>query len=94
MVINTTINKTLSFHDSVKMIHVTRFLTKRNINTFDVLTFIQMRTDENKFWHIRNTSGNGCVQVRRDFHKWLCKKNLADCHEQCDKYLFWFLSSQ
>ena len=52
-----------------KMIHVTRFLTKRNINTFDVLTFIQMRTDENKIWHIRNASGNGCVQVRRDFHK-------------------------
>ena len=24
-----------------------------------------MRTYENKFWQIRNASGNGCVQVRR-----------------------------
>ena len=28
-----------------KIIHVTMFLTKRSINTFDVMTFIQMRTD-------------------------------------------------
>ena len=40
-----------------KIIHVTVFLTKRNINTFDVLIFTQMRADENKFWQIRNTSG-------------------------------------
>ena len=52
-----------------KIIHVTMFLTKRNTNTFDVLIFIQIRTDENKFGQIRNTSGNGCVQVRRDFDK-------------------------
>ena len=40
-----------------KIIHVTIFLTKRNMNVFYVLIFIQMRTDENKFWHIRSTSG-------------------------------------
>ena len=45
---------------------VTKFLAKRNINTFNVLTFIQMRTDENKLWILTN-----------DY-----VKNLADCHEQ------------
>ena len=39
-----------------KIINVTMFL-------------IQIRTDENTFWQIRNTNGNGCVQVRRDFDK-------------------------
>ena len=33
------------------------------------LTFIQMRADEYKLWQTRKTSGNGCVQVRRDFEK-------------------------
>ena len=46
---------------------------KKNINTFDVLTF-KVCSNENKFWQIKNTSGNGCVQVRNDFDKWLCKK--------------------
>ena len=48
------------------------FLTKRNINTFDVLIFKQTCTDANKFWQIRNTSGKGCVQVRRYFDS-VCK---------------------
>ena len=52
-----------------KVIHVTIFLTKRNINTFDFLIFIQICTDENKFWQLRKTSRNGCVHVRRDFDK-------------------------
>ena len=43
---------------------------QKNINTFDVLTFVQMRTDENKFRQINSdASGNGCVQVRKDFDK-------------------------
>ena len=42
---------------------------QNNINAFDVLTFIQMRTDENKFLKIKNTSENGWVQVRKDFDK-------------------------
>ena len=37
-----------------KIMNVAMFLTKRNIDTFDVLTFIQMRTDENKLWQITN----------------------------------------
>ena len=48
---------------------VTMFLTKRNINTFDVLTLTQMHTDECKFWQTRKTSGNGCVKVRRAYDK-------------------------
>ena len=31
------------------------FINKKNINTFDVLTFIQMRTDENKLWQIERS---------------------------------------
>ena len=46
----------ISIYDSV---NVTMFLMERNINTFDVLTFIQMRIDKK----------HGCVQVRRDFDK-------------------------
>ena len=74
MVINISINTTFSIHDSVKNYLCSMILTKININTFDVLTFIQMSTDWNNFWQIRNTVGNGCYQVRRDFDKWLCKK--------------------
>ena len=36
-----------------KIIHFTVFLNKKNMNAFDVLTFIQMRTDENKPWQIK-----------------------------------------
>ena len=39
------------------MFHVTK-----NINTFDVLTFMQVRTDENK-------DKNGCIQTRIDFYR-------------------------
>ena len=48
----------ISIHDFVllsvfmiqsKIIHVTMFSTKKNINTFDVLTFIQIRADANKW---------------------------------------------
>ena len=49
--------KHIVFMIQSKIIHVTLFLTKRNINTFDVLIFIQMRADKNKFWQIKNTSG-------------------------------------
>ena len=49
--------KHIVFMIQSKIIHVTVFLTKRNINTFDVLIFIQMRADKNKFWQIKNTSG-------------------------------------
>ena len=35
-----------------------------------------MRTYENKFWQVKNTSGNGCAQVKKDFDKNI--KNPAD----------------
>ena len=59
MAINISINKTLVFMIQSKIIHITVFSTKKKINIFDIQTFIQMRADENKFWQIRNTSGNG-----------------------------------
>ena len=46
MTINININKTLLFVIQSKIIHVT--VNKKNINTFDVLTFMQMHADENK----------------------------------------------
>ena len=68
--------------------YVTMFLMKRTINTFDVLTFIQMHTDENKFWQIRNASRKACVQVRRDFNKRLCKKSCRLSYIACaNKFL-------
>ena len=54
---------------------------QKDINTFDILTFIHVRTDKSK-------DKNGCVQVRKDFNKRLCEKNLADCHEQRVQKMF------
>ena len=45
MVIDISINRIFSIHNSKIIIPVTIFLTKGNINTFDLLAFIQMRTD-------------------------------------------------
>ena len=39
----------ISIHDSVKNYSCHNAFNEKNINTFDVVTFIQMRTDENKF---------------------------------------------
>ena len=50
---------------------VTMFLTKRN-NIFDLLTFIQMRTDKKNKWKWMRT-------VKKRFWQ---MKNLADYHEQ------------
>ena len=81
MAMNISINKALVFMISIKNYSCHSVFNKKNISTFDVLTFKQMCSDENKFWQIINTSGNGCVQVRKVFDKWLCKKSPADCHE-------------
>ena len=81
MAMNISINKALVFMNLIKNYSCHSVFNKKNISTFDVLTFIQMCSDENKFWQIINTSGNGCVQVRKVFDKWLCKKSPADCHE-------------
>ena len=81
-----------------KFIHVLMSLTKRNIHTFDVLIFTQMRTDKNKFWQIRNASRNWWVQVRRDFDKWLCKNILrlswAVCANKFSKVINIFFDLQ
>ena len=49
MVINIDIN------DSVKNYSSHNVFNKKNTNTFDVLTFIQMRTNENKFRQIKRS---------------------------------------
>ena len=46
VMINITINKTSHIHDSVKKLFMSQcFPKKKNINNFDNLTFIKMRTD-------------------------------------------------
>ena len=42
----------ISIHDSVENYSCHNVFNKNNINTFDVLTFTQMHTDENKFSQI------------------------------------------
>ena len=49
MTISISIDKTFSILDSFKNQSCDNVFNEKNINTFDVLTFIQMRTDENKF---------------------------------------------
>ena len=39
----------ISIHDSVKNYSCDNVFNEKIINTFDVLKFIQMRTDKNKF---------------------------------------------
>ena len=39
----------ISIHDWVKNYSCHNAFNKKNINAFDVLTFMQMHTDENKF---------------------------------------------
>ena len=55
--INITIKKTFSIHDSLKNYSCYNAFNRENINTFNVLTFIQVRTDNNKFMHIKNGQG-------------------------------------
>ena len=43
----------ISIHDSVKKLFMSQCFQQKNINTFDVLTLIKVRTDENKFLQIR-----------------------------------------
>ena len=45
----------IDINDSVKNYSCRNVFNKKNTNTFDVLTFIQMRTDENKFWQIKRS---------------------------------------
>ena len=43
----------ISIHNSVKKLIMSQCFQQKNINTFDVLTLIKVRTDENKFLQIR-----------------------------------------
>ena len=55
----------ISIYDPV---NVTMFLTKRNVNTFDVLTFIQIRVDK------RNTGAYRQEEIlTNDYVKKSCK---------------------
>ena len=54
MVIIITINKTFGIHHSVKNYSCYNVFNQKDMSTFNVLTFIQVRTDKNKFTQIRN----------------------------------------
>ena len=42
-----------SIHDLVKTLFMSQCFQQKNVNTFDVLIFIQVHKDENKFLQIR-----------------------------------------
>ena len=63
-----------------KIIHVSMFLTKRNNNSFDAITFMQMRTYLNNSWQIG-------TQVDLAY----CHKQRVQIS---DKHFFWFAQSQ
>ena len=50
MAINIIINKTFNIHNLLKNYPYDNVFNEKIINTLDVLTMIQMCTDENKFW--------------------------------------------
>ena len=54
MLINVTINKTFDIHVFVKTYSCYNIFNQRDMNTFNILTFMQVRTDKNKFMQIRN----------------------------------------
>ena len=56
-VINITIRKTFTTHDSLKNYLCYNAFNQENINTFNVLTFIQVRTDKNKVMQTKNGQG-------------------------------------
>ena len=55
--INITIKKSFSIHDSLENYSCYNAFNQENIDTFSVLTFIQVRTDKNKFVQIENGQG-------------------------------------
>ena len=82
MVINITINKTfdiyLTFNDLVKHYSYYNVFNQKDMDTFNVLTFIQVRTDKNKFMETRNINTFNVLtfmQVRTDKNKFMQIKN-------------------
>ena len=74
LVINITINKTFGIHDLLKNYSC----YWEDMNTFNVLTFIQVRTDNNKFTQIKNFdifSVLTVIQARMDNNKFRQTKN-------------------
>ena len=54
MVINIAINKTFFIHNSVKNYSCYDVFNQKDINTFDVLTFIQVSMNKNTFIQTKN----------------------------------------
>ena len=78
MVINITINKTFSIHDSLKNYSCCNVFNQKGVNTFNVLTFIQVCTNKNKFTQIRNIDTFNVltfIQARTVKNKFMHVKN-------------------
>ena len=54
MVINITINKAFSIHDLLKNYSCYNVFNQKGMNTFNVLRFVLVCTNKNKFTQIRN----------------------------------------
>ena len=77
-VINITINKTFGIHDLYKNYPCCNVFNRENLNTFNVLTFMQVRTGKNKFMQIRNIDTFSVltfIQARTDNNKFMQIKN-------------------
>ena len=74
MVINITINKTFGIYVSIKNYSCYNVFNREDMHTFNVLTFIQVRTDKNKFTQIRNIDTFN-VSTRTDENKFMQIKN-------------------
>ena len=73
-----TINKTFSIHDSLKNYSCYNVFNQMGMNTFNVLTFIQVCTNKNKFTQIRNFDTFNVltfIQACKDKNKFMQIKN-------------------
>ena len=73
-----TINKTFSIHDSLKNCSCYNVFNQKGMNTFNVLTFIQVCTNNNKFTQIRNFDTFNVltfIQAHKDKNKFMQIKN-------------------
>ena len=76
--INTTINKTFGIHNLLKNYSCYYVFNRENTNTFNVLTFIQVRADKYKFMQTKNIDSFSVltfIQARTDNNKFMQIKN-------------------
>ena len=75
----------ISTHESVKSYSYLNVFNEKNINTFDILTFKQIRTDENKLCQIKKTftGGSKCTPKKvNECGKKICVRLVKIIHDR------------